>query len=301
MAQQDAAETNTEVACRGGDAFMPPMCRRTLTSEVALRWFVTMKRLKTKLWIVWVMMLAAGCAKTSLQSRPLEPTAAVANTVPIATSVSVHGALREIMHMGRTERRADLGSLVGQTGLYGLGALEGLAGEVTLWDGQLWLSTPDGHGGAVAGHHKTTTAGATLLVTSVVTAWQQRPITQAVSFAQLDAFIEREARAAGLNVEEAFAFRIEGTPTRLDWHVIDGSKIPSGVHGHEAHMKTAVRGSLAGKPVRILGFYSPKHHAIFTHHDTNSHAHVISVAPMITGHIDHVDISGGCQLFLPTR
>ena len=153
----------------------------------------------------------------------------------------------------------------------------------------------------MAAEHKTTTTGATLLVTTVVTAWQERPITQAVSFDQLDAFIEREARAAGVNVAEAFPFRIEGTPTRLDWHVIDGSKIPSDAHGHEAHMRTAVRGALAETSVRILGFYSPKHHAIFTHHDTNTHAHVISVAPAVTGHVDHVDIAEGARLYLPVH
>ena len=203
--------------------------------------------------------------------------------------------------MGRTERRVDLAPLVGRKGLFGLGALEGLGGEVTLWDGQLWLSTLDGQGGAVAGQHTATTAGATLLVTSVVPSWQERPINQAVPFDQLDTFIEREARAAGVNVAEAFPFRIEGAPTRLDWHVIDGSKIPPDAHGHEAHIRTAVRGTLSGTPVQIIGFYSPKHHAIFTHHDTNTHAHVISDAPMVTGHIDHVDINAGARLFLPAR
>ncbi len=81
--------------------------------------------------------------------------------------------------------------------------------------------------------HKGPSSGLySLLVTSVVTAWQERPITQAVPFDQLDAFIEREAQAAGVNEAEAFPFRIEGTPARLDWHVIDGSKIPSDAHGH---------------------------------------------------------------------
>ncbi len=264
-----------------------------------------MESLKTRLCMVLFVMFGAGCTKTAMQSRAVEPAppppAATANPETLTASVTVHGALREIMHMGRTERRVDLAPLVGRKGLFGLGALEGLGGEVTLWDGQLWLSTPDGQGGAVSGRHDVTTAGATLLVTSVVTAWQERPVTEAVSFAELDAFIEREARAAGVNVAEAFPFRIEGSPTRLDWHVIDGSKIPSDAHGHEAHMRTAVRGSLTARPVRILGFYSPKHHAIFTHHDTNTHAHVISVAPAVTGHVDHVDIAEGARLYLPVR
>jgi len=260
-----------------------------------------MESLKT---IVLFVMFGAGCTTTAIQSRAVElapAPAATANPETLTVSVTVHGALREIMHKGRTERRVDLAPLIGQTGTYGLGALEGLGGEVTMWDGQLWLSTPDGQGGAVAGQHTATTAGATLLVTSVVTAWQERSVTEAVSFAELDAFIEREARAAGVNVAEAFPFRIEGTPTRLDWHVIDGSKIPSDAHGHEAHMQTAVRGSLTASPVQILGFHSPKHHGVFTHHDTNTHAHVIGRNPVTTGHVDHVDLAPGARLFLPDR
>ena len=153
----------------------------------------------------------------------------------------------------------------------------------------------------MAGQHTATTAGATLLVTSVVAAWQERPVTEAVPFEQLDTFIEREARAAGVNVKEAFPFRIEGSPTRLDWHVIDGSKIPPDAHGHEAHIRTAVRDTLSGTPVQMIGFYSPKHHAIFTHHDTNTHAHVISDTPMVTGHVDHLDIDAGARLYLPAH
>jgi len=262
------------------------------------------KDLKGAHCMVLLVMFGTGCNQTTIQSRDMAPTSqstAAASPEALTASVSIHGALREIMHMGRTERRVDLQAFIGKAGTYGLGALEELGGEVTLWDGQLWLSTPDGQGGAVAGQHSMTTVGATLLVTSVVTTWQERPITEAVSFSQLDAFIEKEARAAGVNVLEAFPFRIEGTPSRLDWHVIDGSKIPSNAHGHEAHMRTAVRGSLAEKPVQILGFYSPKHHAIFTHHDTNTHAHVISLSPTITGHVDHVDIAKGARLFLPAR
>jgi acetolactate decarboxylase len=252
------------------------------------------------------IFLLVGCTKMKPETPKMQQPAVQEHTQPAhqttdSVSITVHGALREIMHMGRTERRADLAPFIGQKGLYGLGALENLGGEVTLWDGQLWLSTPDGQGGAVSGRHETTTAGATLLVTSLVTAWQERAITEAVPFDQLDAFIEQEAKAAGVNVEEAFPFRIEGTPSRLDWHIIDGSKIPSDAQGHEAHMQTAVRGSLMSKSVQIIGFYSPKHHAIFTHHDTNTHAHIISTTPALTGHVDGVDIDEGARLFLPLR
>ena len=55
---------------------------------------------------------------------------------------------------------------------------------------------------------------ATLLVTLMVEAWQERPITESITFAELDVFIESEARAAGVNVNEAFPFRIECLPER---------------------------------------------------------------------------------------
>jgi len=243
--------------------------------------------------------LLVGCAKPTQGVPIAEPTVSTASPSSPGVEVTVHGALREIMHKGRTDRRVDLGPMIGQKGLYGLGALEGLGGEVTVWDGQLWLSTPDGDGGATAGQHTESTAGATLLVTSLVTDWQERPVTQAVPFSGLDAFIEREALAAGVDVTDAFPFRIEGAPSRVDWHVIDGSKIPANAHGHAAHIRTAVRGALASEAVKILGFYSPKHHRIFTHHDTNTHAHVISEVSTVTGHVDHLDLSAGARLFLP--
>jgi alpha-acetolactate decarboxylase len=262
-----------------------------------------MKSLKSYLCLVLFVMVGASCNKSGAQNHTLSPmTVQPSFTMTpkaLSTSVTIHGTLREIMHMGRIKRRVNLSPMIGQSGLYGLGALEDLSGEVTIWDGQLWLSTPNGLDGAIAKRYETTPLGATLLVTSEVTRWQERPITQTVTFHELDAFIEREAQAMGLDVTKAFPFRIEGVPTRLDWHVIDGSKIPKDAHGHEAHMRTAVRGSLLEKKVRIIGFYSPKHHTIFTHHNTNTHAHVISEFPPITGHIDHVEITKGSRLYFP--
>jgi acetolactate decarboxylase len=246
--------------------------------------------------------LPTGCSSANTSSpKPALPSAQSAGKPLLQVAINVHGALREIMHMGRTERQVDLAPLIGQKGAYGLGALEGLGGEVTLWNGELWLSTPGPGNSAVAGQQTQTAAGATLLVTANVTNWQQIPIASAVAFRDLDAFIERAATAAGIDTTEAFPFRIEGTPSTLDWHVINGAKIPKDSHGHEAHMKTAVRGSITGKAVRILGFFSPKHHAVFTHHDTNTHAHVIAEQPAVTGHVDHVDLAAGNQLWLPAR
>ena len=243
---------------------------------------------------VLTVCLITSCASSN-NPRPSEQAA----SQPARESVQVYGALFKIMHEGRTERTVDLNELSGQKGLYGLGALEGLSGEVTIWNGEVWRSKPDGNGGALATRDEKTSDGATLLVTTEVAKWQEISVDKAVDFPSLDSFIQQAATQAGINTNEAFAFRIEGTVRKLDWHVIDGSKIPANAHGHAAHMKTAVRGKVVDGDARILGFYSPKHHAVFTHHDTNTHAHVILDTPLMTGHVDHVDIAAGARLFLP--
>ena len=247
-----------------------------------------------------LVFTACSTKESAPAASPAAPEAApAAAPKAAATQVTVYGALREMMHENRLERRVDLGPMIGRSGLYGLGALENLSGEVTIWDGQVWLSKPDGAGGATAGQVGATEDGAALLVTANVTAWQEQRVDEAVPFDQLDAFIEGRAKAAGIDIAEAFPWRIVGAPSRIDWHVIDGSKIPSTAHGHEAHMRTAVRGKLAGKTVQILGFTSPKHHTIFTHHDTNTPAHVIAGDEGVTGHVDHMDLAPGATLYLP--
>ena len=142
--------------------------------------------------------LAIGCAAPAQQAKMSH-----ASTPPV--DVHVYGKLRDIMHRGLTARRVDLNPLIGQRGGYGLGALEGLKGEVTLWDGALWLSTPDGAGGATATNQRATSAGATLLVHAKRSRWRAENISQSVPFSGLDAFIAQRAAAAGVTTRSSWA------------------------------------------------------------------------------------------------
>lgn len=145
-----------------------------------------------------------------------------------------------------------------------------------------------------------TDTGAALLATAEAASWAEHPVIAPVPFSEFDAFVERAAAAAGVDVRTPFVFRVEGTPARLDWHVLDADRIPAGAHGHEAHLATAVRGSLEGSPARVVGFYSRGHHGVFTHHDSNSHLHVVTTAPSLTGHVDRLDLGPGTRLLFPS-
>ena len=240
-----------------------------------------------------VLPLALSCTK----SEEAEPIQSVAPKTPV---IRVDGALMKMMHQGDLSAKASLRDFAGNKGAYGLGALEDLGGEVLIWDGQVMTSIPDGSGGMKVEKGAVAEArSATLLVSTVLERWQEVELTASIAFKDLDAEIERLAREAGIDTDKPFPFRLEGKMDELQWHVIDGSKIPEGAQGHEAHIATAVRGDLNGQAAQILGFFSKHHHAVFTHHDTNTHAHVLAQEPEVVGHVDFLRVPSGTTLYLP--
>ena len=68
-------------------------------------------------------------------------------------------------------------------------------------------------------------------------------------------------------------------------------------HSHEKHIHSGLYGTLENQTVEMLGFYSNKHHAIFTHHTTNMHVHVKS--DKATGHADSFTLGENMILKLP--
>ena len=215
--------------------------------------------------------------------------------------LSVKGALMEMMHEGKLHSRVKLQTTIGKSGLYGLGALEALSGEVMVWDGALWVSRPNTNGGAMATRLSQTSLGAALLVSAEVKAWKSTKVQKSVDSKDIDAFIEREARAAGVDTQKAFPFLLEGAAPLLNWHVIDGTKISSEAHGHQEHMKTAVKGSLSNVSTKILGFYSSQHRGVFTHHDSNTHLHVLAEDAKVMGHVDRIILAEEMTLSFPVR
>ena len=70
-------------------------------------------------------------------------------------------------------------------------------------------------------------------------------------------------------------------------------------HSHEKHINSGLHGTHKGADVQILGFYSDRHHAIFTHHTTNMHLHFISKDKSKTGHVDGLRLGNSMKLLLP--
>lgn len=84
----------------------------------------------------------------------------------------------------------------------------------------------------------------------------------------------------------------------MKWHVIDW-KEGDAEHTHEKHRNSGLNGTLIRESVEILGFYSGRHHGLFTHHTTNMHLHMKNSEGTIVGHVDGLTLKQGMELKLP--
>jgi acetolactate decarboxylase len=211
-----------------------------------------------------------------------------------AYRVKAEGEMRTVMLKGDLAARADTAALRGMKGLYALGPVEGLKGEVTVFDGKPSIATVrDGKPSVGEDWPK-----ACFLVSAQVVRWGKTDLPKGVeSLEHLQAFVEKSARAAGLDVEKPFPFLVTGTPKKVKYHIVwktDG--LP---HTKELHAKAKVPFEVEGREVQMLGFHSDKHHGVFTHHDTNIHVHFRTADGKDSGHVDATELAAGMSLHLP--
>lgn len=207
----------------------------------------------------------------------------------------VHGKLMEIMQQNQLEARVtvDENQLNGTT--YGLGAIEGLKGEILISAGKIFTSvaTPDSilidEPGQVA---------AALLVTAEVNTWQKVEAEEAVpNMDALARLIANKAEQAGLSSSGVVPIRIIASSSSIDWHIINASLAQE--QNHQAYKASGRSGNIGDQPVEITGFYSKNHEGVFTHHGSFLHLHVITADGQLMGHVDELHFNRTWTLFLP--
>jgi len=243
--------------------------------------------------LLLLLVIVAGC-------KLERDTAGPAETDSWDGSLQVYGSLRGIFHEGKLGRAVKLDVLLPSPGLHAVGALEELAGEITVIAGRMYLARAEG---ATARTERgyAPDAGATLLVMADVPNWQSVEIRSPIPFGALDDGIERLARAAGFEPEDRFPFLLRGTFEDLHWHVIDGRRLDEDATTHEGHVAGAVRLARERSPATLVGFYSNRDQGVFTHMGSRTHVHCVIDEPLSSGHVDHVDVPAGTILQLPLR
>ena len=212
--------------------------------------------------------------------------------------VEYHGALKNMMHKGDISAKVDLTVLQKKDHIYALGALENLKGEIQIFNGKPYNTLVQDK---TLAFDQSYTKKATLLVYASVREWNTIVIPNDIyTYEQLEVFIKQEAVKNQIDANSPFPFLIEGKTKSFDWHVIDWREGDT-EHSHEKHINSGLHGTIRNRHVKMLGFYSNAHHAIFTHHMTNMHIHVKTTDNKIAGHVDDLTLGKSMILKLPAN
>lgn len=213
---------------------------------------------------------------------------------PFNISYQVYGKLMEIMQQNQLQANVNLSELSLDANSYGLGALEGLKGEILISRREVITSIATRDEVVITNSNK---VSATLLVTTEVVKWNTLEINSTINMKSLEGLIESKAEEFNLDTEGVIPFKIEATPESLDWHIINASLAKE--QNHQAYKESGASGVSKGEAVEILGFYSKSHQGVFTHHGSYLHLHFITKTGELMGHVDDLELSGNWKLELP--
>jgi len=207
------------------------------------------------------------------------------------------GNRRAIMKQGDLSARIALNSLAGVDHLYALGPVEGLRGEVTIYDGMPSITTLSDDAAEVS---TAMDAQAIFLVYGAASEWTEVPVSESITgLEELEAFVRLEAETVGLDLETPFPFRIEGAVDTAAYHVIWRTD-DRAMHNHAAHQKAKRMFELSDEPVRMVGFWL---HAggegVYTHPGMRTHVHIMNADNTTSGHLDDLTLPAGATLYLP--
>jgi alpha-acetolactate decarboxylase len=231
---------------------------------------------------------------------------AIAAALPF--SFTHFGNFRQMSHTGDTRAQVKLAAVPQVAGAWGVGAMAGLKGEILVHDGKV-LVTP---GSDPEGRTKPAAAGdeAVLFASAAVKSWVDVAVPRDMSQSGLEAFVIEHAKARGLDVEQPFAFLVDGTFPRLRWHVVTGEKPTAGSHGAghggghgggHANAASAMRDFHSpGTRGRLVGIYSGKAlEGVVSHPGERFHIHYADQPVRVSGHVDAYAVAAGAVLKLP--
>jgi acetolactate decarboxylase len=217
------------------------------------------------------------------------------------------GAQRDIFKSGKAESVVSLEDLADRKGLYAMGPIDGLDGEITIFDSKPYITKVRGDDYTL---DKTYEHGAFFLVWTEQKNWFNVPLPASVKgYVDLQKFVKEQAQKTGIDVTKPFPFLMTGTPAEIKWHInvnrTEGKPITK-----ELFVKSKEPYVTKREPVDIIGFFSEKHSGIFLSQyapaikegsgmENAIHLHLISKTSKAAGHIDDITFGEGMVLRLP--
>ena len=183
------------------------------------------------------------------------------------SEVMAVSAMRNVMWKGELDGKIKLDTLARKEGLYGLGPLSHLTGEVLINDGKSFVSRVLNDSAMLV--EENFSVSAPFFVYGYVHEWKESDLpSEVITLKDLEAYIDDQTNSA----KRPFVFKLKGTVETAKIHIQnlpEGSKVTS---PDEAHVGQ-VSYTLKGEEVEIVGFFSTEHKGVFTHHDSFIHTH----------------------------
>ncbi|NBC57914.1 MAG: alpha-acetolactate decarboxylase [Bacteroidetes bacterium] len=202
-------------------------------------------------------------------------------------------AMKNVMWKGELGAKIQLDTL-NKNGLYGIGPLEGLAGEITIVEGQIYISTVDDNNQIRV--EKQPHVGAPFFVYTNAEKFKEIKLPEDVTNLNLlNKFLSKNH-----DTDNAYMFKLKGQIESGKIHVQNlppNTKVSSPKEAHQGQVDFEID----NKAVEMIGFYSNSAHGVYTHHDTNIHVHLITKDKTMMGHCDATSFNPkSIKLYLPT-
>ncbi len=197
------------------------------------------------------------------------------------------GLMREVMWQGKLEPAILLDTIQPIDGLYAIGPLAGLRGEILVLNGEKYISR-------VINDEEMSVkvengAGAPFLVYAHVERWRKINIPDRIE--DLNALNEYLGEIS-TSLNKPFVFEVKANTEKAVIHsqnLPPGSKVSSPEEAHQGQFTY----SFGDEDVVIIGFFSTEHQGVFTHHDSYTHMHLITEDRVLMGHLDEASFKPG--------
>jgi acetolactate decarboxylase len=211
-------------------------------------------------------------------------------------NVTIVGAMKNVMWKGQLYGNINLDTIANKGDLYGLGPVEYLAGEILIIDGKSYKSTVTSD--TTMKVVETYDIKAPFFSYANISKWTEQTLPDSIQTIQhLEIYLGKLTK----NLPRPFMFKLIGAVEQATIHIVNlpkGSKVSSPDEAHQGQKNY----KLKNEQCEIIGFFSTEHKAIFTHHDTYLHMHLMTTDRQKMGHLDDVFFKKGTlKLYLPTE
>lgn len=221
----------------------------------------------------------------------------VAANVPIG-QVQAWGHFQRLMHRGDASAKVQLAGLPAGPGVYALGALADLRGEVLIWDGRVLVSRGEREDGGT--ERARGGDAAALLVLSQVPSWQKAAVPRDMDQPAFERWLLEKANEIGVDAARPFAFAVRGPVLNLKWHVVTGMAGNGSNGAHKMGHAASRSFDSARSDGLLLGFFSGAAlEGVITHPGEKFHLHWASRDFARSGHVDAYGVAAGAELLLP--